>query len=303
METQIRTAAYCRVSTLLEEQEGSFDIQAAHFTERISADPTMVLVGIYGDRGKSGLKIQGREGLRQLLEDCEAGRIDLILTKSISRFARSLADCIQLIRRLRELGVAIHFEKENLRSTDGNCDLLLNILAALAQEESRSISQNAVRAHRQYAMEGRPFGRVSYGYDQRWAIQEEEAARVRTAFQLAGQGQTYGQILAVLNDMEHRGGTGILWKQRRLRYLLQNVTYRGDYFSHRRVCLVTGHPVDNRGYRDRFYIEGHHMPMVSPELFDWVQEVVRRGILISNRPRSAGDLSFLQERPEFGDRV
>lgn len=112
METHIRAAAYCRVSTLLEEQEGSFDLQAAHFTRIIQSSPDMILVGIYGDRGKSGLTIHGRDGIGQLLEACEAGEIDLILTKSISRVTRNIADCSDLVRKLRELGVTIHFEKE-----------------------------------------------------------------------------------------------------------------------------------------------------------------------------------------------
>lgn len=135
----LRVAAYCRVSTRLEEQEGSYEIQVSYFTDKINANSGMTLVGIYGDLGKSGLKTKGRDGLARLMADCEAGKIDLILTKSISRFARNMADCAEMIRKLRELGVGIIFEEENINSKDAKCDLILNIFAALAQEESNSI--------------------------------------------------------------------------------------------------------------------------------------------------------------------
>lgn len=294
----LRVAAYCRVSTRLEEQEGSYEIQVNYYTGKITADPHMELAGIYGDNGKSGLKTRGREGLERLLRDCEAGKIDLILTKSISRFARSMADCAALIGRLRELGVDILFEKEGIHSRDPTCDLLLHIFAALAQEESHSISQNARRAHEQYVMEGRPFGRIAYGYynagQNRWAVREPEAERVRTAFQMAARGFCYREILGALNEMEQRDATGVVWKQKRLRHLLRSVVYKGDYYSHGTVCLVPGRQVENRGYRDRFYIEQHHPPLVSSALFDRVQEILARGLLHSRRRLSAEEQAFLQ---------
>lgn len=299
-EKTIRTAAYVRVSTMQEEQEGSYDIQAEYFTEKIKNNPGMTLVGIYGDRGKSGLKTKGRDGLARLLADCEAGKIDLILTKSISRFSRNMADCAEIIRNLRSIGVNIFFEKENLNSKDAKCDLILNIFAAMAQEESNSLSQNATRAHVQYASEGRPFGRVAYGYydagDHTWLIQEQEAERVRLAFQLASEGKNYTEILAALNALEKRKGTNVKWTQRRLSDLLKNEVYMGNYFSHKNVCLVPGKMVKNRGYRDRYHIEEHHEPIVSKELFDWVQSVNQRGLLLSYRNHTEEDKIFLNSR-------
>lgn len=295
----IRVAAYCRVSTKLEEQEGSYELQVAHFTEKITANPNMVLVGIYGDNGKSGLRICGRPGLRELMQDCENGKIDLIFTKSISRFARNMADCAELIRDLRQLGIGVIFEKENINSKDSKCDLLLNILAALAQEESHSVSQNTRRAHEQYTMLGRPFGYISYGYynagENLWGICEAEAERVRTAFQMASAGCKYPEIVKELNALEHRDESGIIWKQRRVRYLLRNEVYKGDYYSHKNVCLVPGKSVKNKGFRDRYYIEEHHAPIVAPVLFDRVQEIITRGLLQSQRKCSSADKEFLQE--------
>lgn len=121
----IRTAAYCRVSTDKEAQEGSYEMQEIYFTDLIKSDPGMEFVGIYGDKGRSGLKMAGRPGLQKLLEDCRAGQIDLILTKSISRFARSMSDCAAMIRELRSIGIDILFQKENMNSRNKNCDLVL----------------------------------------------------------------------------------------------------------------------------------------------------------------------------------
>lgn len=290
----IRTAAYCRVSTDKEDQKGSYEMQESYFTDLIKSNPGMELVGIYGDKGKSGLKTAGRPGLQKLMEDCRAGRIDLILTKSISRFARSMSDCAEIIRELRAIGVDILFEKENVNSRNTNCDLVLNIFSAIAQEESHSISQHTVRSHEQYTLEGRPFGRVSFGYrnagDNCWEINEEEAPKVRTAFRMASQGKCYMEILKALNEME----TGYQWKQKRLKYMLINPVYKGDYYSHGTVCLVPGKSIPNRGYRDRFYIKGHHEPIVSPEIFDRVQEIIERGILVSYKRMSKEDQDFLE---------
>ena len=292
---KLKTAAYCRVSTDKEAQEGSYEMQESYFMEQIHSDPDMEFVGVYGDKGRSGLYTDGRPGLQKLLEDCRAGRIDLILTKSISRFARNMSDCAEIIRELRALGVNVLFEKERLNSQDMNCDLVLNILSAIAQEESHSISQHSIRSHEQYTLEGRPYGRISFGYrnagNNRWEVNEEEASKVRKAFQMAGQGKCYSEILKALDEME----TGdYKWKQKRLKYMLTNQVYKGDYYSHGTVCLVPGKPIRNRGYRDRFYIKGHHEAIVSTELFDRVQELVARGILISHGRRHEEDRFFLE---------
>lgn len=297
---KVRTAAYCRVSTELEEQEGSFDIQMDYFRDKISNDPNMELVGVYGDKGKSGLKAKSRPGLQRLITDCEAGKIDLILTKSISRFARSMADCVDLIQKLRALRVTVSFEREGLRTDHRNCDLILNIFAALAQEESHSISQNVTRSHEQYASEGRPFGRVAYGYIRSgvriWQVNPQEAKRVKTAFAMAAEGHRYCEILDTLNRMENQENTGIVWQQKRVKNLLRNVVYQGDYFSHGTVCLTPGHPVVNRGYRDRYYIEEHHEPLVSKAMFDRVQQMLDSGMLISYLPQSKSKGAAERER-------
>ena len=281
---KLKTAAYCRVSTDMETQSGSYEMQETYFTDLINANPAMELVGIYGDKGKSGLKSSSRPGLQRLLEDCRMGKINLIMTKSISRFARNMAECAGMIRELRNLGVNIIFEEQNLNTQDEKCTLALNILAAIAEEESHSISQHAIRAHEQYTLEGRPFGIISFGYrdagNHRWEINEEQAPLVRKAFQMACKGKSYSEIRKALSEMD--GGT---WSQRRVKYMLTNVVYKGDYFSHATVCIVPGKQVRNNGHRDRFYITDHHEPIVIPDLFDRVQAIVERGDLITNKRR------------------
>lgn len=272
---KIKTAAYCRVSTDKEEQDGSYELQVQYFKDLIESDPNKELVGIYGDKGRSGLKKAGRPGLQQLLDDCRAGKISLILTKSISRFARNMAECAEMIRELKSLGVNVLFEEQNLNSKDDKSALILNIFAAIAEEESHSISQHALLAHEQYALEGRPFGRISFGYmnggEHKWIINEEEAPLVRKAFEMADEGRSYAEIRKVLDGMGE-----IAWSYRRLKYLLTNVVYKGDYLSHKTVCIVPGKQVENKGLRDRVYIEEHHEPIVTPELFERVQERIAR---------------------------
>ena len=295
---KIKTAAYCRVSTDKEAQDCSYELQVSYFTELINANPAMEFVGIYGDKGRSGLSTEKRPGLQKLMDDCRAGKINLILTKSISRFARNMADCAAMIRELKELGVNIIFEKENINSQDEKCALVLNIFAAIAEEESHSISQHALLAHEQHTLEGRPFGQISFGYrnggENKWIINEEEAPLVRKAFQMAAKGKNYSEIRRTLNEM-----SDITWSQTRLRYLLTNVAYKGDYHSHKTVCVVPGKQVKNTGHRDRFYIAEHHEPLVSPELFDWVQEVMNRGILGSRKRLSKEEQDFLKGGERF----
>jgi hypothetical protein len=141
---------------------------------------------------------------------------------------------------------------------------------------------------------------ISFGYknggDNKWVINEEEAPRVREAFRMASEGKCYRDILAALNEMETDGNR---WRQQRLRYLLTNVAYKGDYYSHKTVSLVPGQQVRNNGLRDRYYLTGHHEPIVSPQLFDWVQEIIKRDILNSHKRPSLADLEFLRAGNEL----
>ena len=128
-----------------------------------------------------------------------------------------------------------------------------------------------------------------------WQIKQDEAQRVRTAFRMAAEGRSYPEILTALNNMEMAEGTGTSWSQRRLKYLLRNVVYQGDYYSHGTVCLTPGHQVVNRGYRDRYYIEEHHEPLVSRTLFERVQRMLDGGHLISYAPMTEEKRKVLRD--------
>ena len=144
---KLRVAAYCRVSTEEEEQQGSFEIQKLYYTEKINSTPEWEVAGIYADDGISGVHTKKRDGFNQMIQDCKKHRIDLILTKSISRFARNTLDSIQYVRMLKQMGIAVVFEKENINTATMNSEMILTVLSAFAQAESESISQNVARGN------------------------------------------------------------------------------------------------------------------------------------------------------------
>ena len=289
-----RVAIYCRVSTVLEEQENSYETQQEAYLRLIDSDPNLQLVGIYGDRGKTGTSIKLRPGFQRLIRDCEAGKIDMVMTKSISRFARNLSDCIATIRKLKDLCIPVIFEREGINTMDQLSELNLSILATMAQEEINSISQNLKWSLERRDSSGKPNYRVCYGYrrDEKtceWLVCEPEARHVRRAFELAAEGWKNRDLLHMLNDMEHRENTGIVWKQPRLHRMLTNICYMGDvltnktyvpdYLSHKRM--------KNRGQRDQYYLEGHHEAIVSRELFREVNDMIRLRMLYSNPRRGS----------------
>ena len=146
---KIRVAAYCRVSTDTDEQATSYDAQIEHYTEYIGKHPGWELAGIYADEGISGTNTKKREEFNRLIDDCMAGKVEMVITKSISRFARNTLDCLKYIRQLKDKNIAVYFEKESINTLDAKGEVLLTIMASLAQQESQSISQN-VRLGLQY---------------------------------------------------------------------------------------------------------------------------------------------------------
>lgn len=289
-----RVAAYCRVSTDMDMQEGSFEMQTSYFRDMINAHPDMTLVEVYGDKGKTGRSIAARPAFQRMLTDCEAGRIDMIMTKSISRFARNLSECIEVLRRLKTLGIPVLFEKENINSMNEQGELMLSIFAAIAQEESNSISQNMLWANDKRSSEGKPHFKPSYGYtkargDWEWHIDEAQARRVRLAFEMAAEGCCYVDIRDALNAMECQENTEEKWTYDRLRYLLSNENYTGDYLTNRHISVKNGRSVrENSGERAQYFIEGHHEPLVSRALFNEVKKKLRTGALNSRGRKSVG---------------
>lgn len=293
-ETQkpLRTAAYCRVSTKSDLQDGSFETQCAYYHQLITQNPHMELVRIYGDHGKSGRSMKSRKELSCLIKDCEEGKIDLVLTKSISRFARNMMECVECIRHLKSLHVAVRFEREGLDTRTMDGELLLCLLATIAQEESNSISQNMQWSRCKHVEQGQPWDPARYGYisvgkEHRWEIQEPEASFVRHAFYMAGMCYTYEAIARELTCLEAEKGTGRVWNKTPVVNLLRSSVYIGNYLSNKECTIVDKNGiakrVRNRGYRDQVLIEEHHPPLISHDLYFVVQKLLDYRILGSHR--------------------
>lgn len=190
----LRVAAYARVSTTLDEQNNSFEAQKDYYQNLIENTPGWTFAGIYSDHGISGTSTEHREGFQAMMEDCRAGRIDRILTKSVSRFARNTVDSLNAIRELKSLGIGVDFEKENIFTLDNRGEFLITIMSSLSQEESRSISENIRWGVRKRMADGKYSVTYSHfiGYDRgedgRMVINENEAHIIRFIFRLRLQG-------------------------------------------------------------------------------------------------------------------
>ena len=275
---KIRTACYVRTSTEREEQEGSFALQKEYFTNMIKNDPELEFVGCYGDFGKSGRSVEKRPEFQRMIKDCEEGKIEVIYTKSVSRFARNIADLAETVQHLRQLGVGVYFEREGLNTMERGTELLMNILGIIAQEESRSFGENVRIGVDIRNSSGHPTGNPPYGYrrinkNADWAIVEEEAKRVRIAFRMAAQIYNAEEICEVLNKAESAANTGIVWTPQRVYRVLANVAYKGDVITGK-TFTINGKQRRNHGERPSYYLEGHHDPIVTRELFDRVRTIM-----------------------------
>ena len=283
---KLRVAAYCRVSTEEEEQQGSFEIQKLYYTEKINSAPEWEVAGIYADDGISGVHTKKRDGFNQMIQDCKKHRIDLILTKSISRFARNTLDSIQYVRMLKQMGIAVVFEKENINTATMNSEMILTVLSAFAQAESESISQNVARGKRMGYKHGKfafPYGRIigyRKGADGKPEIIPEQAEVIRLIFNSYLQGDSLQSIKAKLETagaLTARGNTA--WSAQSIQRILQNEKYCGDVLLQKTFTedVLTGVHKKNTGQLPQYYIENYHEGIVSKQIFREVQaEIARR---------------------------
>ncbi|HJC34623.1 MAG TPA: recombinase family protein [Candidatus Mediterraneibacter faecipullorum] len=230
-----RVAAYARVSTEQDEQQSSYEAQVDFYTRHIKSNPDWEFVEVFADRGITGTNTKNRENFNRMIDLALKGGIDIILTKSISRFARNTVDTLQTVRELKAVGVEVRFEKENLHTFDPKCEMMLTIMSSLAQEESRSISEN-VRWGKQKSMRD---GKVSLPYshflgykkgaDGRPEIVEEEAAVIRKIYDLFLSGKTINEIAAILTSMGVLTPAGKKkWSVSTVRRILSNEKYKGE---------------------------------------------------------------------------
>ena len=298
--TKLRVAAYARVSTEQDEQESSYEAQVDFYTRHISNNPEWELVGVFADKGITGTNIKNRESFKRMVDMALGGQIDLILTKSISRFARNTVDTLQTVRKLKAAGVEVIFEKENLRTFDPKCEVMLTIMSSLAQEESRSISEN-IRWGKQKSMQD---GNVSLPYksflgyrkgkDGRPEIVEEEAKIVREIYQMFLDGKTIRNIAVSLTNHGIPTPKGKqVWSVSTIRSILTNEKYMGDALLQKTytVDYLTKEVRKNNGEVKQFLVEQSHEPIIDPETFAEVQEKLKQHIAIRTKVRSGHPFS------------
>jgi len=280
-----KVAAYCRVSTSLEQQEGSYLSQIIYYTEKITSNKNWILVGIYADDGISGTSTKKRKDFKNLLADCQKGKIDLVLTKSISRFARNTVDLLQTIRKLKEKNVAVYFEKENINTLDATGEILVTILSSLAQEESRNLSENTKWGITRRFERGivhvnhNKFMGYTKDVNGNLVIVPEEADVVKLIFNLYLQGMSCLGIKRELENRKIKTVTGnTIWQTTVIDKMLRNEKYMGDALLQKTYTIdfLTKKRVINHGIVPQYYVKNNHAPIISKEVFYEVQEELRR---------------------------
>ena len=280
-----RTAGYARVSTDSEEQQTSYEAQVDYYTNYIKSREDWEFVEVYTDEGISATNTKHREGFKRMIADALTGRIDLIVTKSVSRFARNTVDSLTTVRKLKEKGIEIFFEKENIWTLDSKGELLITIMSSLAQEESRSISENCTWGQRKRFADGKvtvPFSRF-LGYDRgedgSLILNPQEAVIIKRIYAMFLQGASaFGIAQALTADGIPSPGGKPKWNAGAVSSILQNEKYKGDALLQKSytVDFLTKRKKVNEGEIPQYYVEGNHEAIISPELYDMVQRELER---------------------------
>ena len=295
----LKVAAYCRVSTDDEDQLNSYYTQKAYYTEYIKRNPKWRFAGIYADEGITGTQVKKRDEFLRMIDDCEQGKIDLILTKSVSRYARDIVDCISYIRKLKALGIGIYFEEQNINSLTEDSEVYIGIYGVLAQSESENISANVkwgINKRMQNGTYNCRFNLLGYRRDKvtkEIYIVPEEAEVVKMIFQMYLQGKSFDQIKAYLESNEIKTINGrSVWDKSTIKGILINEKYVGDVIfqkTYREDCISKKSKI-NRGEVDRYLIMDNHPAIIDRETFNLVRkEMVRR----SSKRRSS-DRAFTE---------
>jgi len=278
-----KVAAYARVSTDHDDQLNSYEAQCDHYTNYIKGNEEWEFAGIYADEGISGTSTKGREGFNRMVEDALAGKIGLILTKSVSRFARNTVDSLTTIRKLKDHGTEVYFEKENIWTFDSKGELLISIMSSLAQEESRSISQNVTWGQRKRFADGKvtvPFKRF-LGYDRgekgELVINPEEAETVKLIYGEFLSGLSCTAIAKKLTELGIKTPSGNdVWGDGTVKSILTNEKYKGCALLQKQYTAdyLTKKLVNNNGEVPQYYVEGSHPAIIEPAVFDRVQDMI-----------------------------
>jgi len=298
-----RVCAYARVSTDQEDQKNSYNAQISEYTKRIKRNEEWEFVEMYADEGISGTSIKKRPGFLKMIDDARTGKIDLILTKSLSRFARNTVDTLTIVRELRDLNVEIFFEKENISSLDTKVDFMITIFSSIAQEESRNISENVKWGYRKRFQEGKVHinTRRFLGYDKdkqgKLIINKSQAMTVKIIYNLFLAGTPYREICNFLIDNKKKNGAGnIKWAPSNIMRILSNEKYMGDALLQKTVTIdyLTHKAVSNNGHAPQYYIENNHPAIIPRDIFNLVQ------LLMKERKQKLKKSAYMERYPLSG---
>ncbi len=281
---QKRVAAYCRVSTDEEEQQSSYEAQCGYYTDLILSNREWSLAGIYADEGITGTSAKKRPEFLRMIRMCKLGKIDLVLTKSISRFARNTVDCLSYIRLLRAMGIGIYFEKENINTLDADTEIITTFMGAFAQSESESISKNVSWGKRQAMREGKATFHYKhlYGYrkgaDGSPEIIPEQATVVENIYNMFLMGSSLRMIRDYLNQEGISYRNGKQWSVSHIRSILTNEKYKGDVLMQKTYVedCISKKVKKNTGQLPMYLIENNHPAIIRREVFQAVQSELSR---------------------------
>lgn len=280
---KLRVAAYCRVSTDSEEQLNSYKSQVEYYSTMVSEKADWILVDIYADEAITGTKVDKREGFQRLINDCLNGSIDMVITKSISRFARNTLDTLKYVRMLKEKNIAVMFEEEKINTLTMDGELLLVVLSSVAQQEVENISANVKKGLKMKMQRGETVGYngcLGYNYhakDKSMTINEEEAEIVRYIFNRYVEGAGAWVIARELEAMGAKSKRGkTKWHESSIRGIIRNEKYIGDVMMGKTFTVdpISKRRLANLGEEDKVYIRNHHEPIVSKAIFYKAQEIL-----------------------------
>lgn len=277
----LRVAAYCRVSTEEESQKNSYAVQKEHYKNMIQSREGWELAGIYADEAKSGTSRKGRMEFNRMMEDASAGKMDYIIAKSISRFARNTVDALDCVHQLQRLRppVGVYFERENIDTLNSNSEMFLTFYCSMAQEESHSISENIRWSIQKNFKSGKPHINLErmLGYDMQedgsWGINREQAEIVQMIFDWFLRGMSGNAIAKELNRQEKKTVNGKMWRSDSVYTVLRNEKYVGDLEMQKTITesFLTHKSIPNRGEMPKYYLRNHHVPIVSRKTWEMVQ--------------------------------
>ena len=282
---QLRVAAYCRVSTEQEEQQNSYQVQIAYYTDLINRKKEWSLVGIFADEGISGTQTKNRTEFKRMIRMCKNKKIDLVITKSISRFARNTVDCLEYVRQLKNLGIGVIFEKENINTLTMTSEFMIALYGSFAQAESESISKNVSwgkeKAYREGKVQFQYQNLLGYrkGTDGKPEIVPEEAETIKLIYKLFLDGYSMTNIKKVLESSGTLTAKGKkVWNESLISSILKNEKYVGDALLQKTYTLdcITHKVVRNHGERPMYLVTDHHAPIIDRDTYNRVQQELAR---------------------------